>query len=77
MDFVFRSVDISSTRVLSVVSKYKSVEEIHPKIYAIGLIILWLCFMRSCRTFQSLGPFIEILGNATLDQSNRFLVKGS
>ena len=41
MDFVFRSVDISSTRVLSVVSKYKSVEEIHPKIYAIGLIILW------------------------------------
>ena len=58
MDFVFRSVDISSTRVLSVVSKYKSVEEIHPKIYAIGLIVLWLRFMRSCRTFQSLGPFI-------------------
>ena len=77
MDFVFRSVDISSTRVLSVVSKYKSVEEIHPKIYAIGLIVLWLRFMRSCRTFQSLGPFIEILDNATLDQSNRFLVKGS
>ena len=77
MDFVFRSVDISSTRVLSVVSKYKSVEEIHPKIYAIGLIVLWLRFMRSCRTFQSLGSFIEILGNATLDQSNRFLVKGS
>ena len=77
MDFVFRSVDISSTRVLSVVSKYKNVEEIHPKIYAIGLINLWLRFMRSCRTFQSLGLFIEILGNATLDQSNRFLVKGS
>ena len=77
MDFVFRSVDISSTRVLSVVSKYKSVEEIHLKICAIGLIILWLRFMRSCRTFQSLGPFIKILGNATLDQSNRFLVKGS
>ena len=75
MDFVFRSVDISSTRVLSVVSKYKSVEEIHLKICAIGLIILWLRFMRSCRTFQSLGPFIEILGYATLDQSNRFLVK--
>ena len=77
MDFVFRSVDISSTRVLSVVSKYKNVEEIHPKIYAIGLINLWLRFMRSCRTLQSLGSFIEILGNATLDQSNRFLVKGS
>ena len=77
MDFVFRSVDISSTRVLSVVSKYKSVEEIHPKIYAIGLIILWLCFMRSCRTFQSLWRFIEILGYATLDQANRFLVKES
>ena len=77
MDFVFRSVDISSTRVLSVVSKYKSVEEIHPKMYAIGLIILWLRFMRSCRTFQSLGPFIEILGNATLDQSNRSLGEGS
>ena len=36
MDFVFRSVDISSTRVLSVVSKYKNVEEIHPKINLFG-----------------------------------------
>ena len=77
MDSAFRSVDISSTRVLPVVSKYKNVEEIYPKIYAIGRIILWLRFMRSCRTFQSLGPFIEILGNATLDQSNRSLGKGS
>ena len=59
---------LAVTRVLSVVSSDATAEEIHPKIYAIGLIVLWLRFMRSCRAFQSLGPFIEILGNTTLDQ---------
>ena len=59
---------LAVTRVLSVVSRDATAEEIHPKIYAIGLIVLWLRFMRSCRAFQSLGPFIAILGNGNLVQ---------
>ena len=74
MDFVFHSVNISGN---SVASKYKTVEEIYPKIYAIRLTALWLRFMRCCRAFQNLGLFIEILGNATLDQGKKFLLKGS
>ena len=50
------------TRILSVASKDKLAEEIHPRIYALGLIVIWLRFMRSCRAFRSLGPFIAILG---------------
>ena len=57
---------LAVTRVLSVVSSDATAEEIHPKIYAIGLIVLWLRFMRSCRAFQSLGPVIAILGNGNL-----------
>ena len=37
-------------------------DRIHCRLYALGLIILWLRFMRSCRVFRTLGPFIAILG---------------
>ena len=50
------------TRVLSVASNNHTAAELHPKVYAIGLIVIWLRFMRSCRVFQTLGPFIAILG---------------
>ena len=50
------------TRILSVASGDKMAEDIHPKIYALGLIVIWLRFMRSCRVFRTLGPFIAILG---------------
>lgn len=52
------------TRILSVASGNEQAEEIHPKVYALGLIVIWLRFMRSCRVFQTLGPFIAILGIA-------------
>ena len=50
------------TRILSVASNNHTAAELHPKVYAIGLIVIWLRFMRSCRVFQTLGPFIAILG---------------
>ena len=35
--------------------------------YAVGLIIIWLRLMRSCRAFRTLGPFIAILGSVAKD----------
>uniref|UniRef100_A0A7M5WS19 Ion transport domain-containing protein n=1 Tax=Clytia hemisphaerica TaxID=252671 RepID=A0A7M5WS19_9CNID len=55
------------TRVLSVASNNHTAAEVHPKVYALGLIVLWLRFMRSCRVFQTLGPFIAILGSVVVD----------
>ena len=56
------------TRILTVGSGGKTnirqnFDRIHNRLYALGLIILWLRFMRSCRVFKTLGPFIAILGN--------------
>ena len=48
-----------------VVSGSESMGKFHAKLYAIGLIVIWLRFMRSCRVFQTLGPFIAILGLLT------------
>ena len=42
---------LAVTRMLSVASKHKTAEEIHPNIYAIELIVLLFRFMRSCRAF--------------------------
>ena len=48
-------------------------EQIHPRIYSLGLIVIWLRFMRACRAFRSLGPFICILGNSVyLEQEKLF-----
>ena len=53
------------TRIMSVASKNAVAEQIHPKIYSLGLIVIWLRFMRVCRAFRSLGPFICILGKSS------------
>jgi len=58
---------LAITRVLSVATNNKTAEEVHPRIYALGLIVIWLRFMRSCRAFRSLGPFIAILGSVIAD----------
>ena len=62
---------LALTRVISIAASPKVThgvrnniaEEIHPRIYALGLIVIWLRFMRSCRAYRSLGPFIAILGS--------------
>eukprot|EP00794_Sanderia_malayensis_P013784 gene13784-15226_t len=55
------------TRVLAVFSGEKVAKSIHPKAYAIALIFMWLHFMKSCRPFTSLGPFITMLGYVMQD----------
>ena len=55
------------TRVLAVFSKEKLASDIHPRAYALALIFLWLHFMKSCRPFKSLGPFITMLGHVMQD----------
>ena len=55
------------TRVLAVFSNEKLASDIHPRAYALALIFLWLHFMKSCRPFKSLGPFITMLGHVMQD----------
>ena len=52
---------------MSVASNNPTANEIHPRVYSLGLVIIWLRFMRSCRAFRSLGPFIAILGSVIAD----------
>jgi len=61
------------TRILSVASDNGTAAELHPKVYALGLIVIWLRFMRSCRVFQTLGPFIAILGKNECNNMLHFL----
>ena len=53
------------TRILAVAMQDDVAERIHPRIYSLGLIVIWLRFMRACRAFRSLGPFICILGTSS------------
>ena len=55
------------TRILAVATNNETANKIHPRVYAIGLIVIWMRFMRSVRSFQSLGPFIVILGSVIVD----------
>ena len=55
------------TRILSLASENQTAQSIHPRVYALGLVIIWLRFMRSCRAFRSLGPFIAILKSVIAD----------
>lgn len=54
------------TRIMSVASNNEAAQSIHPRVYALGLVVIWLRFMRSCRAFRTLGPFIAILGKFIL-----------
>eukprot|EP00111_Clytia_hemisphaerica_P011884 TCONS_00034914-protein len=42
-------------------------DEIHLKAYTATLIFMWLHFMKSCRPFTTLGPFITMLGHVMKD----------
>lgn len=55
------------TRILAVFSKEKLASDLHPRAYALALIFMWLHFMKSCRPFKSLGPFITMLGHVLQD----------
>ncbi|XP_065663270.1 uncharacterized protein LOC100211734 [Hydra vulgaris] len=55
------------TRIMAVALNDQTASEVHPRVYSLGLIVIWLRFMRSCRAYRSLGPFIAILGSVIAD----------
>lgn len=56
------------TRIVSLVKPDSEIsKEIHLKGFAIALIFMWLHFMKSCRPFTTLGPFITMLGHVISD----------
>ena len=58
---------VISTRAASFVSESALGDEIHLKAYTATLIFMWLHFMKSCRPFTTLGPFITMLGHVMKD----------
>ncbi|XP_065664110.1 transient receptor potential cation channel subfamily A member 1 [Hydra vulgaris] len=55
------------TRILYVVKNNELTAKIHLRAYAFALIAMWLHFMKSCRPFTTLGPFITMLGHVLAD----------
>ena len=55
------------TRLAYVFIKNKNTDLIHRKTYTLLLILMWLHFMKSCRPFTTLGPFITMLGHVIMD----------
>ncbi len=54
---------IMSTRVSAILMDVSSVYTLHQRISAIVLIIIWLRLMKFWRAFQTLGPFITMIGH--------------
>merc|ERR1712062_460053 len=52
-----------ATRLLYIFKESKSTDSIHRKAYTLCLILMCLHFMKSCRPFTTLGPFITMLGH--------------
>ena len=42
-------------------------DQVHQKTFPIMLILIWLRFMKTCQCYQSLGPFITMLGHVLTD----------
>ena len=55
------------TRIVAVSLNNKVAIKFHAKTYAVGLVVIWLRLMRTCRAIRSLGPFIAILGSVIID----------
>ncbi len=55
------------TRLIIVLWEDKSADKVHPKVFAITLILIWLRLMKACRAFKALGPFITLLGHVIED----------
>jgi len=55
------------TRAITVLWKDENSDKIHPKVFAISLILIWMRLMKACRAFKALGPFITLLGHVVED----------
>lgn len=59
------------TRIFAVVLKNDSARSLHPKVFAIALIFIWLRLMKVFRGFVTLGPFIVMIGHI-IDDTLKF-----
>lgn len=55
------------TRILGEAASNQSAKDVHPKVFAIALIFIWLRLMKFFRAFSALGPFIVIVGHIIND----------
>ena len=62
---------IIATRIFAVVLNSDSARSLHPKVFAIGLIFIWLRLMKVFRGFVTLGPFIVMIGHI-IDDTLKF-----
>lgn len=59
------------TRIFAVVLNNDSARSLHPKVFSIGLIFIWLRLMKVFRGFVTLGPFIVMIGHI-IDDTLKF-----
>jgi len=62
---------IIATRIFAVGLESVSAHSLHPKVFAIGLIFIWLRLMKVFRGFVTLGPFIVMIGHI-IDDTLKF-----
>ena len=55
------------TRAITVLWRDENSDKIHPKVFALSLILIWMRLMKACRAFKALGPFITLLGHVVED----------
>lgn len=55
------------TRILGVAISNPTARSVHPKVFAVALIFIWLRLMKFFRAFSALGPFIVIVGHIIND----------
>lgn len=59
------------TRILALGIKSDKARSLHPKVFALALIFVWLRLMKVFRAFVSLGPFIVMIGHI-IDDTLKF-----
>ena len=59
------------TRIFAVVLQSDSARSLHPKVFAIALIFIWIRLMKVFRGFVTLGPFIVMIGHI-IDDTLKF-----
>lgn len=59
------------TRIFAVVLKNETAHSLHPRVFAIALIFIWVRLMKVFRGFVTLGPFIVMIGHI-IDDTLKF-----
>ena len=59
------------SRGVAILADDKFADELHHRFVAVALILTWVRLMKFCRSFQTLGPFITMLGHV-IDATIKF-----